>query len=64
VKAVDYMQLVRRMRMAQRKYFKLDPRTDMEKKIEALVEAKRLEKEVDNAEIDDIHNVVTESPIA
>lgn len=64
MKAIEFEALVRKMRAAQKYYFQINPATDMPKKIEALVRSKQLEKEVDNAVIDDIHNLVTESPIA
>lgn len=64
MKAADFMLLVRRMRSAQKYYRKLDDLSDMEKKMDALFKMKKLEKQVDLAEIDDIANLVTESPIA
>lgn len=63
MKASEFEQLVRRMRSAQKFYYKLDPR-DTVKKVEALVKSKQLEKEVDDAVIDDPANLVTPSPIA
>lgn len=58
----EFKSLVERMRSAQKFYYKLDPR-DREKKLEALIASKKLEKEVDDAVIDDPQNLVTESPI-
>jgi hypothetical protein len=55
--AAEFVDLVRRMRAAQKKYFR-------ERTSQALIESKQLEKQVDEAEITDIHNLVTESPIA
>lgn len=63
MKAAEFVDLVRKMRTAQKFYYKLDPR-DRDKKLEALISSKQLEKQVDDAVIDDIHNLVTESPIA
>jgi hypothetical protein len=63
MKAAEFIDLVRRMRSAQKFYYKLDPR-DRDKKLNALIASKQLEKQVDDATIDDIHNLVTESPIA
>lgn len=63
MKCAEFVELVRQMRSAQKFYYKLDPR-DREKKLEALISSKQLEKKVDDAVIDDIHNLVTESPIA
>lgn len=60
--AKDFEALVRRMRSAQKRYYKLDPRTDMVLKTEALVTAKQLEREVDLAEVDDPANLETEFP--
>ena len=64
MKAAEFELLVRRMRSAQTYYRKLDDVTDSERKLDALVKMKKLEREVDNADIDDIHNLVTQSPIA
>jgi len=61
--SVEFIALVKRMRSAQKFYFKLDPR-DRDKKLEAMIASKKLEKEVDDAEITDPQNLVTESPIA
>ena len=64
MKAAEFELLVRRMGSAQTYYRKLDDVTDSERKLDALVKMKKLEREVDNADIDDIHNLVTQSPIA
>lgn len=58
--SAEFIELVRRMRSAQKFYYKLDPR-DKDKKLEALLASKKLEKEVDDAQISDPHNLVTES---
>lgn len=62
--AQQFIDLVRKMRKAQKLYYSLNPKTDTVRKTEALVAAKQLEKQVDTAEIEDIHNLVTDSPIA
>lgn len=63
MKASQFVVLVREMRDAQKFYYRLDPR-DRDKKLEALIRSKALEKEADNATIDDPANLITESPIA
>lgn len=63
MKTVEFVKLVRRMR-SQQTLFRSLTMTDVEKKAKAMIRMKQLEKEVDDAEIDDIHNLVTESPIA
>lgn len=45
----ELLDLVRRMRTAQRKYYKLHPVNDRQAKTEALIESKQLEREVDIA---------------
>lgn len=62
--AKAFEELVRRMRSAQKHYYKLHPVNDRDQKMVALIKARQLEQEVDRAEIDDIHNLVTPSPIA
>lgn len=61
--AQQFVELARRMRAAQKFYYKLHPVNDREKKLEALIKSKQLEKEVDTAEIEDIHNLETGSPL-
>lgn len=56
----EFVELVRKMRASQKFYYKLDPR-DRQKKLEALIASKQLEKQVDDAVITDPHNLVTES---
>jgi len=63
MKYPEFKALVDRMRAAQKFYYKLDPR-DRDKKLSALIASKELEKQVDNAVIDDPQNLVSESPIA
>lgn len=62
--SAEFVQLVRTMRKAQKHYRSLHPKTDVEKKLIAMQDALHLEKEVDMAAIDDIHNLVTEFPKA
>lgn len=64
MKAFEFVELVKRMRKAQKFYYSLNPKIDLVRKTEALVAAKMLESQVDKANIDDLHNLVTESPIA
>lgn len=64
MKATEFIELVKRMRKAQKLYYSLNPKTDLVRKTEALVAAKQLESQVDKADIDDPANLVTESPIA
>lgn len=49
---IELFKLARELRKAQRHYYRLDPHTDREKKIEALVSAKILERQLDQV-IDD-----------
>ena len=62
--SAEFVTLVRRMRAAQKRYYKLHPVNDRQAKLEALVTSKQLEKQVDQAEISDPQNLVTDSPIA
>jgi hypothetical protein len=64
MKAAEFIILVRKMRTAQKIYYKLHPINDRMKKLEAMMASKQLEKQVDNADIDDLYNLVTEFPIA
>lgn len=56
----EFVDLVHRMRAAQKLYYKIDPR-DRQKKLEALISSKQLEKQVDDAVITDPHNLTVES---
>lgn len=47
MKTAEFIELVYRMRNAQRHYYRLDPRTERDKKTEALVSAKIVERQVD-----------------
>ena len=49
----EFIELVRRMRAAQKTYYKLHPQTDRDKKMEALIVSKQLESQVDKAVIED-----------
>lgn len=60
---VEFRELVRKMRAAQKLYYSLHPVNDRQKKLEALIASKQLEKQVDQAEISDPHNLVTDSPL-
>lgn len=52
MKATEFIELVRKMRKAQKYFFSLSPR-DVERKTEAMITAKKLEHQVDHAEIED-----------
>lgn len=62
--AIQFIDLVKRMRAAQKFYYKLHPVNDREKKLEALIKSKQLEKEVDTADIDDPANLEIDFPRA
>lgn len=52
MKATEFIELVKRMRKAQKYFFSLSPR-DVERKTEAMINAKKLEHQVDHAEVED-----------
>lgn len=58
--AAEFISLVKKMRKAQKYYRGLNPKTDVERKLIAMQKALHLEKQVDNADIDDIANLVTD----
>lgn len=63
MKAIEFIELTRKMRKAQKYFFQLSPR-DMERKLEAMNIARKLEKEVDNADIEDPANLEIDFPKA
>lgn len=63
MKAIEFIELTRKMRKAQKYFFSLSP-MDVERKTAAMIAAKKLEKEVDNADIEDPANLEIDFPKA
>lgn len=62
--ALQAIDLARRMRKAQKLYFSINPKTAMDKKMEALFASKKFEKEFDMADIEDPANLEIDFPKA
>lgn len=64
MKAIEFIELTRKMRKAQKLYRSLSDKTDVERKLVALLEMNELQKQVDNADIEDPANLEIDFPKA